>query len=294
MGGDSQEHGRSGPGTRRPPRGAETRERRRDAPWAIAIRGALPHTPPNHTAGDTAAPPDFSLFTHPYATTGLCTLPDDGDPETSEACSDTTYVASTFADGTPTDRGGLEARSSRLDASCEAHHGAGAGPCYDKLHVLLHHLETPAFVVADQEDHTISGVPVAFADGRGYQWPSAGVYRRRVLDQTYDAREHWATAAREEGPGTPGGLVFLLRKSRRDGMAWGAPNHVHLGDDAKMMWSMTRCTAAGDELLSVSIVGAIHTWATTDVPAMVIAEDAASWDGASDFWVTGSSCAPPE
>ena len=241
-----------------------------------------------------AAPADFSLFTHPYATIGSCALPDDGNPETSEACSDLTYESPTYPDGAPTTRGAMAGRSTRLDESCEAHHGVGAGACYDKLHTLVHHLETPAFVLADQEDNTVSGVPVAWVEERGYGWPSFDVYRQRVLDQAYDIRDHYTTAAREEGAGEMSDLVFMLRKSRRDGKGWGAANHVHFGDNTKMQWKMTRCTAAGDEVLSVSSIAAIAAWATTDAPTQVIAEDAATWDGASDFWVSGAACPPPE
>lgn len=243
---------------------------------------------------DESAPDDFDMLSHSYEVTGLCTLPNDGDSETSEACSDMGYAMATLEEGDLTWRGDMEARSTLLDVSCEAHHGAGAAPCYDHLHNVVHHLETPVFVLADQEDSTIGGVPVPYADVPGYTWPAVGIYRQGVLDQAYDIRDHWGTAAREDGAGVGDGLVMLLRKSRRGNQAWAAANHVHLGDDVKMSWQMTLCTAAGDATMSVSSLAAVYAWATSGVPATMVAEDAAAWDGSSPYWVTGGSCVAPE
>ena len=105
---------------------------------------------------------------------------------------------------------------------------------------------------------------------------------------------HWSTEARLEGPGTAGDLVFLLRKSRRNDQVWGAANHTHFTSNAKMEWKMTRCSAAGDPELSVSITAVIQAWTDGSLPVPIIMEDGVNWDGSSDYWVTGTKCITPE
>ena len=56
-------------------------------------------------------------------------------------------------------------------------HGPDAAPCHDKLHVLLHHVQTPFLVLADQEDWTISQKAVVYADVPEWHWPDAATYR---------------------------------------------------------------------------------------------------------------------
>jgi len=158
--------------------------------------------------------------------------------------------------------------------------------------MMVHHLDTPVMVVADQEDHTIGSVRAIYATYPNYAWPSPELFRQRVLDQSKDIVANWD--ARLEGPEDASNMVFLLRKSRRNNEGWGKANHVHFGDNAKMNWKMTQCSAAGEQLKSFSIADVILGWVKGSLPVQIIAEDGVNWDGASDYWVTGPNCIPPQ
>lgn len=240
------------------------------------------------------APADFNSFEHPYNETGLCELPPPLEPDCDTACSDANFLPGPLPNGKVSHRDRLDARGSFRDASCEAMHGTDAPQCDDKIHVLFHHLDTAWFIVADQEDGTISGAPFEGAEDTCYTFADPATYRRRILDQTYDVRDLWATPAREEGAGTPGDAAILLRKSRRESQGWGKANHVHLGSGDKVDWEMTRCDSTGTKIASFSIGETLDAWLNGNMQESFIVEDAALWEPGGQGWITGSTCRPPE
>jgi len=260
----------------------------------IVIDGHFKPILDNEARYSPSAPADFNLFKDTYDKTGLCQLPDDGDADDDEGCSDSQYKVGPSIEGTKTARDGMDARGMHRDASCEAMHGVSAPQCYDKSHVLLHHVAVPFMVVADQEDSTISGARVSYAHYATYDWSEPSVYRRRVLDQAYDVRDHWATSAREEGAGEVGKAALLLRKSRRGNQAWSKANHVHFGNNAKFSWKMSYCDKSGKSLGSYSMAATIASWVEGTLPHLFIVEDADVAAGAEAYWVTGDSCIAPE
>lgn len=237
------------------------------------------------------APADFDLFTHPYAETGLCHLADNGDGADNEACSDTQYRTGPGLDGRPTLHDGFDARGVVMDESCVAMHGPGAPQCYDKIHVLLHHLATPVLVLADQEDYTIRGAGAPFSDGaQHHEYTDRADFRMRVLDQAHDVERSWSTAAREEGPGVPGRMVLLMPKSARESEPWRTARHVRFHDNVEMLRVMSACSPAGALVGSTSFARGIELWATDALPRNFVIEDAAAWDGTSAYFVTGANC----
>lgn len=241
-----------------------------------------------------AAPANFNLFDNGYIQTGLCVLPDNSDGVSNESCSDLNYQPGPLPNGKTAYYDTLNARGVLRDESCEKMHGVDAPICYDKLHTLLHHLDIPFFVLADQEDATVSGAPLQYADDSSYTWQNPETYRTRILDQAYDVQNFWDTSSREEGAGTPGNAVLILPKSRRDGEPWGKAQHVRFGDDAEMLKKMTRCTSQGTEVASAAFGQALFMWTQDMLPVQFVFEDGQSWDGSSDYWITGSTCDPPQ
>jgi hypothetical protein len=237
------------------------------------------------------APADFDLFTHPYSSTGLCELPDNGDGVDNEACSNASYRPGV---GVTTYRDGVAARGSLLDESCEDRHGPGAPECYDKIHTLVHHVSTPFMVLADQEDPSISDAGPLYAEDPSYAWADPETYRERVLAQAYDIEASWGTTAREDGAGIPGAAFLVLPKTRRGSEPWGRATHVHVGSNPVMQSAMTLCSAAGAPIASASLGVIVDTWARGSATQMLVVEDGASWDGTTPYWVTGSSCIAPE
>ena len=234
------------------------------------------------------------MFDYPYHVTRSCVLPDNGDGEDNEACSDLPYAQSTRAGGGVTLKGVMDARNNLLDSSCEASHGVGAPPCYDKLHVLLHHVTTPFFVVADQEDSAVSELSPAYAEVTTYKFGSLGEWRTRILDQANDINELWATASREEGPGAPGGAALLLRKERRTNQAPSVANHTHIGNDGRFESRMSQCDVDGNLLVSAKMSTTLQAWIDGTLPVLLIAEDATTWGGVGNYFVTGATCRAPE
>jgi hypothetical protein len=241
----------------------------------------------------TSPPTDLDVFSHPYTATGLCALPDNSDGVVNEACSDASYEPGPTPSGPRNHRDRLDARGIVLDRSCEAFHGVGAAPCYDKIHTIMHHLGTPFAVVADQEDHTIAGSTVHYADDPSYRWANAATYRMRVLAQTYDAERFWTTG-REDGPADARDAMFILRKSRRGSAPWGAAEHTHLGSNSRMNAQMTFCSAVGAPVGSASLARMLDTWIEGAAPETFVVENGITWDGVSPYWITGSTCTAPE
>jgi hypothetical protein len=138
------------------------------------------------------------------------------------------------------------ARGVNLDDSCVAAHAADpvALPyCYDTLHILLNHVASPFFVVADQRDPVVSPNPHLAVDPT-YRW-SIQEYRRRDISQgedlfaLHDVASELATGADATGAAigtwTPG--LYLPRPD--------SPVHVYLGSDASFFGSaMKECNGA--------------------------------------------------
>jgi hypothetical protein len=265
-----------------------------DVDVRILIDGYYDPMLDNEGRYQASAATDFSLFTHPYQSSDPCRLPEGGDDEIGQTCSDTNYRESTHNDGSFTLRGNLERRGVVIDESCVTTEGEDSGRCYDRGHFMVHHVDTPLMFVADQEDNTISGARLAYADDDRYVWPDPATYRRRILDQTYDIRDHWTTGARKGGAGKAGDLAFLLRKSRRGNQPWARANHVHFSNNTKMAWKMTRCDAQGRAVETLSIAGAILAWVDGSLGHMVIAEDASQVSSGEDYWITGETCTAAE
>jgi hypothetical protein len=259
----------------------------------IVLDGYFEPSLDNHGRYVDPPPADFDLFTDGYAETGACALPTPADPACDSSCSNAVYLGGAMADGRPSIRDQLDGRSNLLDESCVAAHPDALWQCYDKLHVLFHHVEVPWLVVADQEDNTIFGVPPIGAADLCASWSDPADYRRRVLDQAANVRDSWATAAREEGAGAAGDAAMLLRKSHRDGTGGGG-NHVHLGSDEKLLWEMTLCDPGAGPVASITIGETMQRWISGTLPELFIAEDASAWDGVSRTWVTGGTCRAPE
>jgi hypothetical protein len=235
---------------------------------------------------------DFNMYTHPYSTTSYCQLPDDGDGEDNESCSDHNLKENVRPDGRTSTRGELTARGSLLDASCEAHHGAAAPECFSSMHTLLHHVSTPWMVIADQEDPLVSKKSPVHAH-TVYGFVNANDWRQRILGQARDTRELWLTSARHDGPGNAGDGVFVLRKNRRQNQPWNPTTsmHTHLHVDEAMKVGMTLCDADRNPLASANLPNLIHGWLEGVLPSFYMVEDGASWDGNSDYYVSGDHLA---
>jgi hypothetical protein len=259
-----------------------------DVDVRIAIDGNFPTMLDNEGRYHPNAPADFDLFSSPYHVTGLCGLPDNGDGLANEACSDAAYSEAGRGHASYTARGVF------LDASCEDAHGKGAAACFDRNHVLLHHLATPALVLADQEDVTISSNPVAYSDATGYVFGDVAQFRERVTDQAWDIVDHWGTAAREEGSGNAGGFVVILPKTRREGEPLGRATHVRFANDDAMAETMTLCAADGSKVVTVNYNGMFGAWLEGNLPQTFAIEDKRRTLPNGNYWVTGATCRAPE
>lgn len=153
---------------------------------------------------------------------------------------------------------------------------------------------TERMVISDQEDPTISGSTIPYADVATYRWPSPEVYRARVLAQSHDADLLWTTAAREDGAGQRGDAMFVLRKARRGAAPWEAAEHTHLGSTAKLAEAMTRCEADGTVVAQVPLAMMIDAWLRGAARDPFVVEDAAAWNHVDPYWVTGAGCVAPE
>ncbi len=224
------------------------------------------------------APKDFSLVTTPYhkaVADGLvCTLP--GDPVT--PCSNYNYGHDTWPN---TEKGNwraqLEARGSHTDASCLAYHSDDTSLCYEKQHLLVHHVETPIFVAADLKDNVVWDNSPSYADVPGYMF-TLTEYTKRIRDQAIDLEQNWSNEAREEGAGKPGGLI-LMHPSISE--------HVFLGGNDLYKDLMTYCK--GGNKVTLSVAKAIIHWLAGDLPTMVIMENESKQDS---YWVVGTDCSP--
>ncbi len=254
----------------------------------IAVDGNFPVMLDNEARYQAGAPEGFNIFAHPYHVTGLCGLPENGDGVANEACSDAAYK--------PGGRGhtSFSTRGVFRDVSCEAEHGVGAPQCFDRNHILMHHLETPVLVLADQEDVTISSNPVAYADVPGYVLGDITHFRQRVVDQGWDIVDHWGTTAREEGPGEAGGFVIIQPKTRREGQPRGRATHVRFANDDAMAETMTLCAANGTKIATASYNAMIAAWLDNNLPQAFAIEDKRRTLPSGSFWVTGASCRDPE
>jgi hypothetical protein len=57
---------------------------------------------------------------------------------------------------------------------------------------------------------------------------------------------------------------------------------------------MTRCNAADVALSTVPFRRMIASWVVNTAPEHLVMENAATWDGLSNYWVSGSTCRLPE
>ena len=259
-----------------------------DVDVRIAVDGNFPAMLDNEGRYHPDAPADFNVFANPYHVTGLCGLPDNGDGIANEACSDATYREGGAAHDSYSVRGVF------LDASCQRTHGDGAAECFDRNHVMLHHLSTPVLILADQEDVTISSNPVAYTDVPGYVFRDIAQFRERVLDQGWDIVDHWGTAAREEGAGNAGDFIVILPKTRRDSQPPGRATHVRFANDDAMAEAMTLCAADGTRVTTASYNAMLGAWLAGNLPQTFAIEDSRRTLPNGSFWVTGANCRSPE
>ena len=265
----------------------------RDVDVRLVIDGYFNPSLDNEGRYHPAAPADFNLLTHPYTITGLCELPDNGDSSVSRACSEAYYRPGVATSPIRDYRGALDTRGVVSDETCEATHGAGAWECADRSHLLFQHLQTPVFILADQEDHTVSGVTPPFVEDYRYVYTLSD-YRRRVLDQARDLRTYVRSVGGEEGPGSPNHFSIVLPKRRRDGEPPARATHVRMGSDTRMAEHMTQCDEAGNALASPTLAELIARWMMKPPESVFVVESAADWGGSGNFWVTGPSCRAPE
>ncbi len=254
----------------------------------IAIDGLFPPMLDNEARYHPDAPEDFDMLSMPYSETGLCRLDDNGDGLDNEDCSDRNFREGGLV------RTNYETRGVLLDASCEAMHGAGATECFDRNHTLVHHVGVPIFVLADQEDNTISDHGPQYAHDRSWLFTDPSIYRKRIADAGWDVVDFWNTEAREEGAGGAERFVLILPKARREGEPWGRATHVRFGNDDRMADTMTLCSDAGDKVVTVSFNQMIGGWLTDNLPHTSAIEDARRTLPDGSYWVTGSTCRAAE
>jgi hypothetical protein len=261
----------------------------------------------DNEARHTAAPPaGFNIFDAPYTTTGLCgPLDVDGDGVV-EACSDAVYQAGgpLDVDTTYFERASMEVRGTLIDQSCLEFHalvGDGDAPCYDRSHVLMHHIDTPYGVFADQEDQKLYDSEVSYFEGNvawGPLNPFLAEYRTRILETARDVEDFWSTQ-REEGAMANEDVLLLLRKARRAGQPISAAHHVYFGSDVRMNLPMTQCERLGGGasmvLDVVTIEDAVDEWITNPAAAQArVFEDAVNAAAAPTWWVTSNgACVAP-
>jgi hypothetical protein len=233
-------------------------------------------------------PAGFNMLADPYSETGLCRLPDNEDGVDNEACSAAGYEPGSSL------REAYARRKVGLDSSCEAMHGVEAPECFDRNHMLFHHVSTPFLVLADQEDNTVSDGPPTYADDTSYRWHVPATYRERVVDQAWDLVDFWTTEAREEGAGRAGDMILILPKTRREGEPWGRATHVRFHTDEEMARSMTLCTAAGEVVATAPYNLMLAGWFADALPQTFAIEDARRPLPNGSYWVTGAACRAPE
>ena len=258
-----------------------------DVEVRMLVDGMFP--PMLDSAGRSApgAPASFDAVSDSFRETGLCQLPDNHDGVANETCSSASYQ----------DGGRLwssyRTRGVFLDESCEAMHGVGAPDCFDRNHTLVHHLDVPVLILADQEDNTVSdGAPIHALDST-YRWETPSAYRQQILQQAWDLVDSWGTDAREEGPGPDGGLVLILPKARREGEPWARATHVRAHDDGEMARAMTFCSDSGADR-TVTFNQMLAGWVAGTLPQTFAIEDASHPLPGGNAWVTGASCRAPE
>jgi hypothetical protein len=259
-----------------------------DVDVRIAIDGLFPPMLDNEARYHPDAPENFDMLSMPYADTGLCQLDDNGDGLDNEACSDQTFQAGGAL------RTNYEERGVLLDASCEAMHGVGAAECFDRNHTLVHHVGVPIFVLADQEDNTVSDSGPQYAHDRGWLFTTIDLYRKRIVDAGWDIVDFWNTTAREEGAGGAEGFMLVLPKARRNDQPRGRATHVRFGNDDRMADTMTLCSDAGVKVTTVSFSQMIAGWLTGELPQTFAIEDARRTLPNGSHWVTGSACRAAE
>ncbi|MBT9558090.1 MAG: hypothetical protein IV100_18800 [Myxococcales bacterium] len=259
-----------------------------DVEVRMMVDGMFPPMLDNEARYHANVPANFDMVSTSYAESGLCLLPDNGDGVANESCSAASYSAGGDL------RSSYETRAVQLDASCEAMHGAGAPECYDRNHTLVHHLDMPVLILADQEDNTVSDGPGTYADDKSYFWKDPSPYRQRVVDQAWDLVDFWSTEAREEGAGTPGDLVLILPKTRREGENWFKATHVRFHDDVDMANEMTLCESDGTKVATASFNQMIGAWIADTLPQTFAIEDARRVLPNGRVWVTGGACRKPE
>ena len=265
----------------------------RDVDVRLVIDGYFNPSLDNEGRYHPAAPANFNMLTHPYTVTGLCELPHNGDSSISRDCSEASYRPGVASSPLRDYRGALDTRGVIPDDSCEATHGAGAWECADRSHLLFQHLDVPVFVLADQEDNTVSGVTPPFVEDDRYLYTLPD-YRQRVLDQARDLRTYGRPVAGEEGPGDPNKFSLVLPKRRRDGEPPVRATHVRMGSDSRMAEHMTRCDEEGNELASPTLTELFASWMMRPAEAIFVVENADASSGSGSFWVTGTGCRPPE
>ncbi|HSP77083.1 MAG TPA: hypothetical protein VLQ93_01040 [Myxococcaceae bacterium] len=171
-------------------------------------------------------------------------------------------------------------RGVRIDADCVAQHGVGAEICYDQLHVLLNHVQTPFFIVADQRDLVVRDTPLYAVDPT-YRF-TENEYRRRVVDQALDVLSLYPTAACNPSSGWNTAL-FLARPDSR--------KHTHFDTDAKFGTTMSHCDGMAT-LATWTLSQALHSWLVFDTAFDAVERPG---NGAGVHWVTaGHLCGAPQ
>ncbi|MFO0615014.1 MAG: hypothetical protein U0414_20660 [Polyangiaceae bacterium] len=234
------------------------------------------------------ASPDFNVYDDTYRVTHACGPLTLRDPYSAAdvddvPCSDANYrpgnAPSAFRD--QFQRVTMEARGFIVDESCAAFHAEDVSPCYDNVHVLVHHLSTPHLLIDDRNDPKLrSGSVIYASDGRLTWRGGAPDFSTRVLDTMRDIRDHTENGqgAREEGDLPTGSTAIILRNGGDQAA------HVFTGSD-RIDLRMTACngTVAGS---SISIGDAFaHFDELTD---RFMIEDPT--DPATGYWATGNAC----
>lgn len=220
------------------------------------------------------ANPGNHIFDHVWDNPNGRLLPSDGVGATSEDYGTGPY--DTMAAGSWADRNVL------LDAGCESRHGARAAICHDMQHVLLNHVETPFFVVADQRD-PVTRDSSLYAIDPDYALP-VPEYRRRVLDQGLAVLGLYPSGDSTDliGLGWSTALFLPLENDEK---------HTHFEHDARMATEMWWCNG-GAQVDAWTLTQALHSWLIYDTAFDAVEEPNT---GAGDHWVTGGStvCGSP-
>jgi hypothetical protein len=178
-------------------------------------------------------------------------------------------------------RSSWQARNTFLDASCEAVHGINAMQCFDKLHVLLEHVDTPFFIYAEQNDRVVSQ-SLTYADDIDYE-PTDITYRTRVRDQAEDIELRWSSRTEELG------LAFPANPDHSYVIPYGT-RHVHLGNNSQMAKEMTECTSTGTGGWiqdTQSFAEMLGLWLINGTQVFAIEDERGAAVMPSPHWVTG-------